>query len=319
MIFDLALAVLLFYSINWIGKHSSAYGYLQLRLFVRSDQAPAFNFILRAFSPVVFIILVAAICYYLHLDRLVRNIWLVAVYYFGLRLLYNLALGRARLLNWPSVSAQLVVGIAAAYLAYKHLILPRRPLLPDLQSTGNELWLIIALFLYAAFNTVHTGAEASARRKNNYIRSRFQLLSSAYGGLIAGQFPARYMELVGYSILIVETFNRPWIVQRLERAVFPWVSHTLGPMQVRSDTPISDRESVHRGMRLLRMYLEAALKEVSGTKTTQNQVVYSAVAKYNRDSAYIAEVLTVLSILRNQVAPEYRTEFDQFYVLQPFK
>ena len=308
-----ALAILLFYVVNWIGKHSSAYGYVQLSLFVRSDQAPAFNFILKTFTPSVFIILVAASCYVLRLDKVVPGLWLVGVYYFAFRLVYNLVLGRARLLNWLAVSAQSVLGISAAYLVHRHLILPKRPLFPDLDSIGSQLWIVVALFLYAAFNSIRTGGEASARRKNSYLGARLKVLQGLYGELIRDQFPRRFMELVAYAILIEETFNRPWIAQKLERAVFPWGSQTIGPMQVHSSKLLSDKESVRLGVRLLKIHFETTLSELSGRKSTQYEVIRLTLAKYNRDANYVREVLELLHILWAQVAPEFRTEFETFY------
>src|SRR5258708_5814287 len=133
------LAIFLFLGVNWIGEHSSTFGYLRLSLHVREVPAPAFNFVLKALAPSVYIIIVAAICYVLKRDSLVRGVWLVAVYYFAFRLLFNIAFGRAALLDWFSVLRQATVGIGAAYLAYVHFILPRRPLLPGVQTVGDQL------------------------------------------------------------------------------------------------------------------------------------------------------------------------------------
>jgi hypothetical protein len=316
-IVDLALAVLLFYAINWIGRHSTAYGYMQLSLVAQSDQAPAFNFILKALSPTVFILLLAAGCYLLNIDRLLHSVWLVVVYYFGFRIMYNVVLGRTLLLDWLSLSAQTTIGIAAAYLAYRHLILPRQPLFPDLNTIGNQLWILIALFVYAAFNSIRTTNLASVSRKNKYIRSQFNTLRPLYGDLIKDQFPMRYMELVAYAILVYETFNRPGIVRAIERAVWPWHSKTIGPMQVRSRARLSDRDSVHLGVRELREYFKTTEQEISGKKTSRFEVIRLTLAKYNRDSNYINEVSSVLHILWAQVAPEYRTEFEHMYTTTP--
>lgn len=317
-ILHVALAILLFYIINWIGKHWSGYGYLQLSLFLRSDQAPAFNFILRALAPTVFIILVGTACYALHIDKVVPGIWLVAVYYFGFRLLYNLILGRGLLLNWLSLSVQSAAGIGWAYLAYRHLILPRHPLIPDLERIGNQLWIIVALFLYATFNSVRTSGEATARRKNRYLRNRFKTLREQYDDLIKDHFPSRYMELVAYAILILETFNRPWIAQVIERGIFPWGSHTIGPMQVHSTTRLSAKDSVRLGVRLLSGHFEKTKQELSGKHVTRFEVIRLALAKYNRDDNYVKEVLELLHILWAQIAPEYRTEFERMYVTTAF-
>ena len=247
VITHLGLAVFLFFSVNWIGEHSSSFGYVQLTLSVRGDTSPAFNFILKTLAPTAYIVLVATFFYLLHRDAFVRSVWLVAVYYFGFRLVYNILMSRARLLNWFNVAIQAALGISVAYAAYLHLILPRHPLFPGVESIGNQLWIIIALFVYATLNNIRTSSAGSTRRKNRYLLSRFNDLRGKYGKMIDGQFPERYMELVAYAILIYETFNRPWLARSVERVVFPWLSKTLGPMQVHTKTKLSDRESVAVG------------------------------------------------------------------------
>jgi len=314
ILFHIALAIFLFYAINWIGGHSSGYKYAQLSIFVRTDEAPAFNFILRTFSPAIFVVLVSTVLYIAHFDRAIHGIWLVAAYYFAFRLLYNLLLGRALLLNWLSLSLQALIGVTATFLTYRYVVLPRHALFPDPEKIGNQLWIIVFLFLYAAFNSVRTSGEASARRKNSYLRSKYKMFKGRFNDLISGQFPARYLELVAYAILLYETFNRPWIFQWAERNVFPWASHTFGPMQVYSNTPLSDSESVRKGVRLLSDYFETTRREILGKRTSQFEVIRMVLAKYNRDENYISGITELLHILWAQVATEYRTEFELMYV-----
>jgi hypothetical protein len=104
-----ALAILLFLGVNWIGEHSSAFGYLRLSLHVGEVPAPAFNFVLKALAPTVYIIIVSTVCYVLKRENLVQGIWLVAAYYFVFRLLFNIAFGRAALLDWFSLLTQAIV------------------------------------------------------------------------------------------------------------------------------------------------------------------------------------------------------------------
>ena len=310
------LAAVLFFIVNWIGEHSSTFGYLQLSLLVRRDEAPAFNFILKTLAPTAYIVLVATAFYVLQLNSLVGGIWHVAIYYFSFRLFNNLVLGRALLLNRVSILIQTVVGIGAAYLAQVHLILPRRPLLPDSETVGNQLWIVVALFLYATFNNVRTSSAGSVRRKNRYLRVRFQSLSTQYRSLIEGQFSERYMELVAYAILIYETFNRPWIARSFEHLVFPWGSDTIGPMQVHTTTRLSERESVEVGIDQLRNLFRATKAELVGRSESRYTMIKLTLAKYNRDETYIGEVFGVLHILWAQVATEYRTEFETMYESQ---
>lgn len=310
---QLALAIGLFFAINWIGEHSRSFGYLQLTLAPKPDPAPAYNFLLKTLTPSVYIVLASTAIYALHLSGLLPHIWLVALYYFVFRLAFNVILSRAALMNWVTTLAQLILGTGAAYLAYTHLILPRRPLFPDLVSIGNQLWVIIALFLYAVFNNVQVASARTVRRKNRYLTARLLELRKLYGSLIDGQFPERYMELVAYSVLIYETFNRPPVARFVERLLFPWGSHTLGPMQVKTPTRISDTESVSRGVEQLRVAFERTNQELAGKKATRYQAVHNAVAKYNRDESYVSDVISVLHTLWAQVATDYRSDFENMY------
>jgi hypothetical protein len=310
---QIALAILLFYAVNWIGEHSSTFGYLQLSLLSKRDPAPAFNFLLKTLAPTIYIILVATALYLLKRDRFVHHIWLVCAYYFAFRVFYNVLLSRAPLLDWISVAIQTATGIGAAYLAYIRLILPRHPLFPGVESIGNQLWIIIALFLYAVVNNVQVSTKRSVRRKNKYLRLQFAKYKEMYGGLINGQFPERYMELVTYAVLIYEGFNRPWLAQKVERIVFPWGSRSLGPMQVRTPTRLSDRESVVIGVQRLRDAFELTNQEVGTKPTPRYQILYMTLGKYNRDQTYISETCEVLHVLWAQVATDYRSEFENMY------
>ena len=182
------------------------------------------------------------------------------------------------------------------------------------------MWIVIALFLYAALNNIRTSIEPSVRRKNRYIQSRLTLLRAQYADLITDEFPMRYMELVAYSILIYETFNRPWLARMIERALFPWHSHTIGPMQVRTTTRLSDRESVQLGVRKLADHFSQTRQESSGKRVTRFEVIRLSLAKYNRDSQYVSEVLQILHILWAQIAPEFRGDLEGMYSLsEPFQ
>ena len=121
------------------------------------------------------------------------------------------------------------------------------------------------------------------------------------------------MELVAYAILIYETFNRPWLARQVERAVFPWGSHTIGPMQVSTTTRLSDRESVIIGTQQLRRSFEMTQEELLGKRASRYTVIRMAIAKYNRDDNYIGEIFQVLHILWAQVATDYRTEFEAMH------
>lgn len=286
------LAALLFMLVNWIGKHSIASGYHQLSLFAKVDEAPAFNFLFRVLAPTVFLVVTAALFYWMGLDEFVVGYYRVAIYYVLLRWLFNLLVGRARLLNWAS---QLGVASATCVLAFfvdKHLIATRQSLLPDPASLGNELWLLVIVFLFQAANQLRFSQEGTIRRKDAYLRRRFTDLRARFGKQVtevAGN--DRATERLAYAVMIYETFNRPPIYQAIERyLIFPFKKPTsLGPMQVLASERISDEESVLRGV--------ARLSSGLALQPDQTEYMYDRVQRalhaYNVRSDYVSEVFAV--------------------------
>ena len=69
LFFQIFLGIGLFFLINWIGKHSYSIGYIEISMFVKTEEAPALNFLIRVLTPVVYIIIVSTILYYFGLDK----------------------------------------------------------------------------------------------------------------------------------------------------------------------------------------------------------------------------------------------------------
>ena len=94
---QILLGIGLLCTANWIGKHSYSLGYTELPLFVRREEAPAYNVLIRVFIPIVYLIITSSILYYFHPARFVHDFYWVNFYYIAFRLLYNLATNRADL------------------------------------------------------------------------------------------------------------------------------------------------------------------------------------------------------------------------------
>lgn len=137
--FLIILGIILFFTVNFIGKYSKGFGYSEIKFDIHSDELVGFNFILRILTPVVFTILVSSAFFYFKWDYLVTNIYLLVVYSFAFRTLWNLVHNRTQLINWYAQIGYASLAIAATYLAYEHLILPKTPLFPDLETIANEL------------------------------------------------------------------------------------------------------------------------------------------------------------------------------------
>jgi len=313
----LALAGALFLILNWIGKHAETSGYLTLSMFLRRDEAPAFNLLFRTFGPIAYIVVVATLFYVLGLDRYVRDIWLVVLYYFVGRLLFNLSYGRLLLINWPREALLWGMSIGVTWVLYDQVIQERKNLLPDVAHLNNHLWVLVALFVYSTLNNVRFNREATKRRKNRYLYVAFSDNKLRYHDLISAIAPDRLAESIIYSVLIYENFNRPPVARALERLVFPWVSKSLGPMQVATQRRISDDESVKLGAgRLVDAYhqaLAAGEEKAKEKKVTFDPgknhhhrlfIVSRVAAAYNKDDGYVSEVRELQQAIAREFYPE---------------
>lgn len=323
--FHILVAISLFFTINWVGRHSKLFGYLSLGVVPKADEAPAFNAIFRVISPVVGIVLVAAALYALNAPHLVEGIWLVAAYYVSSRLLFNVAMGRGRLINWPFQLILDVAIVAVSYGVYRGVITNRANLLPDPSTMANELWILIVLFLYKVTNGVSLPTAGTERRKLKYLQRRYSYLRQRYGDIVSGVEPHELRALI-YSIMIYETFNRPWLARQLESSVlFPLgLSKTLGPMQVTTEKRLSDRESVAAGVSklerdfeteyaqayeqvaLIRQMTPEYIPSIHGEHSTKARqaAIRPTAASYNRDDDYVQQVMDIFHELEKMTREE---------------
>jgi hypothetical protein len=312
------LAVVLFFLANWLGKYSVTSGYHILTLFERVDEAPAFNFVFRLATPLVFLAIVSAALYAVGLDQWVRNIYAVVVFNFLLRWAYAAVMGRGRLLSWWRQVVTAGVTIFCAYVLYHKVLAHRRTLLPDATDFANELWVLVALYVYSIANNIPLTHAGAFRRRNEYIARRFRALQSVFSEEITARTKTPAEEALVYAVMIYETFNRPLIYRAIER----WVLHpsgfarSLGPMQVQSSEPISDMESVALGIeKLLGVFRDAlprshqeyaSWREVDDTtrrRYAHASAIRAAAAAYNVRSDYASEIETIYDTLVEQFYP----------------
>jgi len=217
---QLTLGIILFFIINWIGKHSYSIGYMEISLFVKTEEAPALNFLIRVLTPIVYLIIVSTILYYIHLDRFVINIFLVNIYYVIFRLFFNLLTNRGRLLNWYRQFLYWTAIIIISYVTYDKLIKTKTNILPDFTTVANELWIIILIFIFQVTNNIRLSKDATIKRKQRYLKSRYYHLKGLYGDIIKDITKNEILEAVTFSIMIYEDFNRPKIARFLENIKF---------------------------------------------------------------------------------------------------
>lgn len=303
----LILALVLFRLVNWIGEHATDFGYSSTTLFEEPNESLALNFFIRALAPAVFTVALSAASVAAGYADLRIGIHWVAIYYYAIRAIYIFAMNMQQLVSWPRFVLHAGVGLTAAWLAYQSLILPNRSLLPNLDSAGNELWLAIFAFLYAAANKVTMSGGPGDRRRNAFIQRGYDRANHLFGALINEKISNDKLQLITYAILIYEDYCRPPSIRVLERLCFWKRERTTGIMQVKSSKSLTDKESVELGIDHL-----SASWQINSKENLWNQAV-STVHDYNKDSNYSSRVFEIMEILAKRAAPRFRPAYNSIY------
>lgn len=302
IIIHLLLGIGLFFIINWIGKHSYSIGYIEISIFVKTEEAPALNFLIRVLTPIVYLIIISAILYYMGLDKFVVNIFVVNIYYILFRLFFNIITNRGRLLNWYRQSLYWAAIIIISFFTYENIIKEKTNILPDFTTVSNELWIIILIFLFQVTNNIRFSQEGTTRRKHNYLKSRYEKFNTLYGVSIRQITKNEILEALTFSIMIYEDFNRPKVVRLIENIKFRLTKkqHTLGIMQVNSSELITDAESVVIGTKKIADSYIKYLEKIDFNKHEFHEYVAydSIISEYNGGQSYSHEVYSLFSMIK---------------------
>jgi hypothetical protein len=311
---QILLGIGLFFIINWIGKHSYSIGYMEISIFVKTEEAPALNFLIRVLTPIVYIIIVSTILYYFSLDKYVINIFLVNVYYIAFRLLFNLFTNRGLLINWYRQFLYWGAIFILSYLTYEKLIKIKTNILPDFTTVANELWIIILIFVFQLTNNIRLSQDGTVKRKRNYLNSRYLHFKKKYGSIIKKTTQNEILESITYAILIYEDFNRPKLARLIENISFllSRKPHTLGVMQVLSEKILTDRESILLGTKKI---VNAYNKYVLENKNDESDyfewsLINSIISDYNTGDSYCTEVHELSTIIRTEFYKETKDTLE---------
>lgn len=300
-ILRIALAIILFYIVNWIGAKSKPldFGYVQMSVGLQDDTAPLFNYLFKVLAPIVYIILLAILFQSLGLNILCENLYLIVVYYWAYRFLYITVRGRLPLLNWTVQILYWVSSIALA-LWVNSIIDKVESVLPSPQALLEQLWILIILFLYNIFNKMNFSREGADKRVKNYTYKKVSLFKKKFENIISNQFSYDFYKAVVYSIMVYEDFNRPAIARFLERMLFYCSpkTRTYGIMQVKSSKPLSDEESVIKACEKIKADVMSILKNRNNN---------------NEEGILLFEIYSNIFSLYNPKDEEYTNQVSQVY------
>ena len=301
---------------------------MQISMFLKTEEAPAFNFLYRIISPIVFLFIVSAILYKLSLDKFVSNIYMVSVYYVVFRLIFNLLTNRALLMNWYRQVIYWISIITLSYYSFSEIIYKRENILPDFTTVSNELWIIILIFLFHTLNQIRISSDKTIKRKERYLKSRFNYFKKCYGKIIDDKIENHKLKSIIYSIMIYEDFNRPKAARLIENAKFYITSktHSLGVMQVQTDKFINDEKSVKLGVKKIKKAYKKNIKKfgldnkesietlLPDAWSTEWSLERRIISDYNCDEPYIEEVRRLVEKIFENYMPKEKTYlFPNYY------
>jgi len=325
-ILHFTLGIILFFIINWIGRHSYSVGYMQISMFLKVEEAPAFNFLFRIISPIIYLFIISVTLYKIGLDKYVINVYFISIYYVIFRLVFNLITNRGLLMNWYRQILYWLSIVTISYFAYTEIIYKKENILPDFETIANELWIIILIFLFHTLNQIRISSDKTIKRKENYLDYRFKYFKSKYGNLINEKVNNDKLKAIIYGLIIYEDFNRPKAARFIENIRFYLTkkTHSLGLMQVQTDKFINDKESVELGIKKVKKAYKKALKKKGLHKikieeydkhkgySYEWQLESDIIKDYNPDGPYIYEVTE----LSNNILEKYFVEPKDY--LTPF-
>lgn len=307
MIIHLALAMLLFWLVNWVGEHAVDFGYGSTTLFEEPNESIALNFFVRAMAPSVFIVLLAAAAVGAGYPHLRLGLYWVAIFYYILRAAYIFAFNLSGLVSWPRYIFHATLGLGTAWLVYEYLVLPNRSLFPDVNQLGNELWLAILAFLYAAANKVKLSGDPGDRRRNRFIKQTYDSIKQRHGVFIDDKINDPQLRLIAYGILVYESYCRPPLMRQLEKIAFWRRERTTGIMQVKSDRILTNEESLERGIGKLILAWQVHASDDAWSRA------YNTITDYNYDSVYRSHISDVMEIIAKRCDPTLRPAYADMY------
>lgn len=240
------LGFLLYLTINYLGSKSKGIGYVNYRDIIGQANNLGFNFFFRFLTPAIFISIVSIIFYYLKLDFLTKDIYLVSVYYFVFQSLFILLKGYYRFINKKLFFLTHFTSIIVSLLFYSVAISKGAEyILPDASNFRTEIWFVIILYFYKTLSEIYPSSDFE-RDRSQAITKKYRQLEKKYSGLLGKDFlENKSLYKAFFSIMIVEDMNRTRLHRFFERGLFILgFVKTTGIMQVESEKILSDRDSI---------------------------------------------------------------------------
>lgn len=309
---NIVLAILLFIINGLLGKVQGLYHNLfEYELFAfnkNTDGNYSGNFFQMVINPAVFVTIVCVILQAVHRSDLCASSWQIVLFFWVIRFLYYLVVGRLYLVNWifEIVACLLSIGLVSMILftCILPLIQNEKSIFIPLESLRDAIWFAIIAYIAKTIweigkMSLKTDYVFSDNRKERAIKTKCGRLGQKYDTYVTNilntlHIDANHLQnfkMLVYAVMIYEDYNRPVVfraVERILKKLRPSKPMTLGIMQVETREVITDEESIRLGIeKLFTAYIEHI----------DDCPVENAVFDYNPSGVYQSEVLSIFNSL----------------------
>ncbi len=313
------LAVLTQHLISWAGSVLSSISNPELSysVFTFTDDRHlpmTTNILMNVFIPNVFMVIIFALAKLHDFYYVQKYLILYVIAFFVYRMiLICVILRRKEMYNFLYELCMFLFGVLLAYLLIKYFLNTESDIFLDVSTLKEELWIAVLFVSYKFFkwvldNKVKQDTVLTKRQISKYITHKFDRFYKKYNdNVLSIDYENNYVCILLYSIMIFEDYNRGPIARTLERLKVKIVkTATVGIMQIKSDKPLSDKESVIEAYKLIYKMVKD-----SGTFDIDEELARKIAYEYNTDESYPESIIYIyLTLIKylNEI-PKYKKDF----------
>lgn len=244
--------------VNHIGDKRINYAY-----FVFSDnrnESLTVNFLISIFAPNIAMIFLFCLLKRMGWDTYAYIWQFVVIFYIYRFVLICLILKRWQLYNIKYEFIRALIGISIAISIYEFFLSKTSRIFITVDELREELWFAFLLLVYSFIKYVFDARikqDTIIKEKDldKYIIYNYEKYKKKYTSVIEKCEISDKERMVVFSIMIFEAYNRPTIIRIVENIVcFCAHGRTVGIMQVKSDKPLSNKDSIRRACQLIKEY-----------------------------------------------------------------
>lgn len=206
----------------------------------------------------------------------------------------------------------LLIGCVLCILLVKYFLKDPNQIFIPVSELINEFWLAIMILIYKfiilIFDKVFSQKTVVTEGMlDNYIVNKFNLFYKKFEDIIYVTDKDNGIWILLFSIMIFENYNRGGFLRIIEKIkVLLGKSATVGIMQVKSDSMLSDKRSIEIAYDRLKTQFESGKIE----DMDESNVLGCAI-KYNPDEDYAKSVAFIYQHLYEYIesSPKYKTKF----------